>query len=137
MLQTLQRPAFIENDKGFNKQFTRLETILEDLNSRSIASTTSDSINAQIEEINQHTGNKASYKKAFGSGSREITTLLQKAEGLTPKAYYQTLWMSLGMAAFGLPIGLLIALSVDNWGLLAIGLPIGSAVGVILGMSFD
>lgn len=137
MPQMLQKPDFVDQDKGLNKQFSRLEIILEDLSKRSIAPTSSEFIDTQIEEINQHTGDKASYRKAFNKGFRKITSMLQKEEGLTPKAYYQTLWMSLGMAAIGLPIGLLISLSSDNFGFFASGLPIGIGVGIGIGVYLD
>ncbi|MBK8045016.1 MAG: hypothetical protein IPK21_21620 [Haliscomenobacter sp.] len=45
--------------------------------------------------------------------------------------------MSLGMAAFGLPIGVAFGMSLGNIGLLGSGLPIGLAIGVALGSGLD
>ncbi len=45
--------------------------------------------------------------------------------------------MSLGMAAFGLPLGVVFGSSTGNMGLLGIGLPIGMVIGMGVGSKMD
>lgn len=47
------------------------------------------------------------------------------------------MWMVLGMSAFGLPIGLMFGLMMDNLAFLGIGLPIGMGLGLTLGTALD
>jgi hypothetical protein len=62
---------------------------------------------------------------------------LEKELKVVPKNYYRTLWMALGMSAFGLPIGTAIGLFLGNIGLLAVGLPIGMGIGAVVGTNMD
>lgn len=62
-----------------------------------------------------------------------LSQTLNKKYGLTIKGYYQSLWMVLGMSAFGIPLGTILGLSLDNFGLFGIGLPLGMVVGIAVG----
>ena len=45
--------------------------------------------------------------------------------------------MTLGMSAFGLPMGLALSTATDNFGLLGVGLPIGMVIGMAMGTGMD
>jgi hypothetical protein len=62
---------------------------------------------------------------------------LKKAHGLVPPGYYRSEWMAIGMAAFGIPIGVAFGVAVDNTAFVGIGLPIGLAIGLSLGGAKD
>lgn len=68
--------------------------------------------------------------KAIKEKEKKIVKLLEKNHKIVPKKYYQTLWMILGMSAFGLPIGAAFGYLMKNMGLLGIDLPIGMGTGV-------
>lgn len=63
--------------------------------------------------------------------------MLEKEHKIVPKNYYQSLWMLLGMAAFGLPIGAAFGASIGNMAFLSIGLPIGMVIGLAMGAGMD
>ena len=45
--------------------------------------------------------------------------------------------MALGMAAFGVPLGVAFGTSLDDMSFLAIGLPIGMVIGLAVGSGMD
>lgn len=56
---------------------------------------------------------------------------------LVPKNYYRHLWIGVGMAAFGIPIGVTFGSVLGNMGLLGAGLPLGIAMGAGVGARMD
>ncbi len=79
---------------------------------------------------------ECSYTKLSGLKT-SLAQTLKKEYGLTTKGYYQGLWMVLGMTIFGMPLGTIFGLSMNNFGLFGIGLPIGMAIGIVLGAQKD
>ena len=70
----------------------------------------------------------------------QFTKLLKKKKKnlkLVPKNYYRNTWMALGIAVFGLPIGILMGVCWDSMVYLSIGLPIGLVIGLGLGAGMD
>ncbi len=66
-----------------------------------------------------------------------LTVFAKKEYNLLPPRYYQNQWMAIGMTAFGLPFGLMFALTLDNMAFLGIGLPIGMSLGIAIGAEKD
>lgn len=67
-------------------------------------------------------------------------TILEKVEKklkIVPKEYYKNQWLALGMATFGIPLGVAFGMALDNMALFAIGIPIGMAVGIGNGLRLD
>jgi hypothetical protein len=58
-----------------------------------------------------------------------ILKLIEKELKLVTKNHYRKTWLAVGMAAFGIPLGVAFGTSIGNMGLLGIGLPIGMAIG--------
>ncbi|MFC3414076.1 hypothetical protein [Algoriphagus hitonicola] len=56
---------------------------------------------------------------------------------IVSKNHYRYTWMSPGMAAFGIPLGVVFGTSLGNMAFLAIGLPIGMAIGISVGSAMD
>lgn len=94
-------------------------------------------INQEIDSISQFPGNTTETTKKLGEVQKDFLQKLEKEHQLVPKNHYRNLWVPLGMAAFGLPLGVVFGLLMDNISLLAIGLPIGLAIGVTFGISLD
>ena len=58
--------------------------------------------------------------------------ILDKAKG-----YYGRLWMILGYAMFGVPLGVCMGAVLDNMGLMGAFMPIGMAIGLFFGSLLD
>lgn len=66
-----------------------------------------------------------------------ILKKVRETYGYINPGYYQTQWMAIGMAAFGLPMGVAFALAIGNMAFMGIGLPIGMPIGMAIGLSKD
>lgn len=62
-----------------------------------------------------------------------LTQTLMKDHGLSTKGYYQNLWLVLGMSLFGIPMGFIFGLALDNFAFFGLGLPMGMPIGIAIG----
>jgi hypothetical protein len=114
-----------------------LELLLKELKARELPKTTVTLINEQIKEVNDLSPEAKGHSKKIKAAKSKILNLLEKGPGLVPKNYYATLWLPLGMSAFGLPIGTVIYVITGNVAFIGIGLPIGLAIGSLYGACLD
>lgn len=62
---------------------------------------------------------------------------LETRHGLVAPGHYRNRWMALGIAVFGVPLGVVFGLSLDNMAFVGIGLPIGLSIGIAVGTAMD
>lgn len=67
----------------------------------------------------------------------KLISFLQKNYGYVTQKYYQNQWLAIGMAAFGMPFGVMFGFALDNMAFLGIGLPIGMSIGIAIGTQKD
>ena len=75
--------------------------------------------------------------KQIKSAQAGIIKLLDQELNLVPQNHYQLKWLVLGMATFGVPLGVVFGIALGNLAFLGIGLPIGMAIGIAIGTSKD
>lgn len=124
-------------DLKAKKSADRFQQLLTDLRKRELSESTIASINSAIQDLNNSSLNDKSWRKLLRRKQTAVLKVLEKNEKLLPRNYYQTLWMSIGMAVFGIPLGTVLGVATDNMGLLGAGLPIGLAIGLAVGASMD
>ncbi len=95
------------------------------------------SINKDIEELNSISSSGDELRKIVKKKQTRIIKLLEKVLKLVPKNYYRNLWLAVGMAAFGIPIGVALGTSLGNMAFLGIGVPFGLAIGIAVGTGMD
>ncbi len=127
-IQYLQKLSELIN--SLNKKVIPSEKIL-------VAQAVEVNINSAIEVINSIGDDEKRIKRIAQESYSSITAILEKELGLVVKDYYRNLWMSLGIATFGMPLGVIFGLSMGNMGLIGIGLPLGIAIGVAVGSGLD
>ena len=131
-----QRPGFIgkKNTATLLNQFRRLT---EELLQMDLSPDATEKINREIHYLNTLDDNSPILHHWVLIAQSRILQLLQKECQLVPKNYYRNSWMATGTGFLGLLIGLVIALSTRNMGLIAAGLPVGMIIGRIAGRSKD
>lgn len=67
----------------------------------------------------------------------DLLKVFQKEYGMVGPGHYRTLWLSIGMAVFGIPFGLIFSSALNNFAFLGIGLPIGLSIGIAIGTAKD
>lgn len=136
-IKHLSSPIDLSNTAKLENAFNQFDTLLTELRKKEIPSQLIDRINAHVVEINSFAGSGTDFRKFIKMKQSAIINLLAKEAKIVPKNYFQTIWMSMGMAAFGIPIGVAIGTATKNMGLLGVGLPIGLGLGVVVGRKMD
>lgn len=125
----------LESSSKEAKMFDKIQALLEELRLRELPEKTVKKINQQIGEIN--TANDDELRRQLSRSKRQLLRILEKDVKLVPKNYYRTLWIGVGMGAFGVPFGTVFGTLFDNMGFIGIGLPIGMAIGIAIGSKMD
>ena len=129
-------PSFEINPK-LAKQSLSLENLLTAISRKDIPEAQASKINEIIGGINDFSGTDPELLKMMKAGQAAILKLLEKELKIVAQNHYQTQWMALGMAAFGIPMGVAFGTAMGNLGLLGIGIPIGLAFGIAVGNGMD
>lgn len=114
-----------------------LSSLLEHLEKRDLPEASVHFINGKIDELNASSKASEEYSRKIKDVKNDILKHLQKEHNLVPENYYSTLWMTLGIIAFGLPFGVVIYAMTDNPAFIAVGLPLGIAFGFAYGALLD
>ena len=76
-------------------------------------------------------------KKQLRKTQTSILSKIEKELKLVTKNHYRNTWLAVGMAAFGIPLGVAFGASLGNMAFLGIGLPIGMIIGMAVGTNMD
>ncbi|NEN22377.1 hypothetical protein G3O08_02530 [Cryomorpha ignava] len=127
----------LANDKKLAGIYTQLRILLSELNKKEIPNQVIESINGEIEELNETTISGKDFMKLVKDKQTKILKLVEQDLKYVPKNHFRNIWLALGMAAFGVPLGVAFGLSIGNMAMLAIGIPIGMVVGLAVGTGMD
>jgi len=136
-INTLKNRPELDTDVKLAALYTQVVTLITEINHKSLSAKVGEDINTEVESINTSTLSGNDFKKLLKLKQTAILKLLDKELKITPQNYHRNLWMLFGMTAFGLPIGVAIAMSIGNMGMLGVGFPIGIAIGLGIGISLD
>ena len=136
-IKELVRRENLEADKKIMSHYNFLENLFEELEHKGLPSEIISLINQNIELLNSFSESDKDLLKLIQKIQVEILQLLEKELKYVCKGHYRTLWLSVGMAAFGLPIGVLFGFSLDSMAFIGLGLPIGILIGMTYGISLD
>ena len=135
IIENLERKAL--GSGRLEKHFVQLQDLLSVLRKRQLPTEIITSINRDVQHINSFSGADRDLLRFARSSQTRILKQLEKEMKIVPKNHYRNLWMVLGMSAFGLPLGMIYGLMLDNLAFFSIGLPIGMGVGTMIGMAMD
>ncbi|NEN22303.1 hypothetical protein G3O08_02140 [Cryomorpha ignava] len=94
-------------------------------------------INKEIEDLNTTTDSGKDLRNHIRQNQTRIIKLLEKEVKLVTRNHHRNTWLAIGMAAFGIPLGVAFGASLGNMAFIGIGLPIGLAIGVAVGTKLD
>mgnify|MGYP001048735869 CR=1 FL=1 len=130
-------PQGINIGSSTAKKLDFFQRLFDELRGRDIPQDTIEKINAHINTINSFSGSEVKFRRHIRRSQRKVLDLLVKEVKLVPKYYHRNMWLGLGMAVFGVPIGVSLGVSIENMGMIGVGIPIGMAVGIAIGTSMD
>ena len=134
--QLIKKSDFDQNKKLVHA-FNQLNKLLIELKKKDVPDKIIVVINNGIDQINTESGTPKDFIKQLKKKHFSFLKLIEKELKLVTKNHYRNTWMVLGMAAFGLPLGVVFGSSTGNMGLLGIGLPIGMIIGMAVGSKMD
>jgi hypothetical protein len=113
------------------------EKLIAELKKRTLSEEVIHPINWFIEEVNSFKGSDQELMKILKDSRAKILKLVEKEFKLVPKNHYRNLYLAVGMASFGIPLGVIFGLSLGNMAFIGIGLPIGMGIGIAVGTALD
>jgi hypothetical protein len=134
---TLENPPQAQQDKKLAEAHANFEKLIAEVEKRTLPEELIHSINWFIEEVNTFKGSDQNLLKKLKDSRAKILKLIEKELKLVPKNHYRNLYLAVGMASFGIPLGVIFGLSLKNMAFIGIGLPIGMGVGIAIGTALD
>jgi hypothetical protein len=126
----------IANSKA-KESVDRLNQLIEELQSHKLPDDLVSKLNSEVERVNGLSPTDKSLRKEVQKAIHLFSKSIIKEAKLVPKGYQQMLWTGIGMAAFGVPIGIGIGTALDNMAFLGIGLAFGLPIGMAVGAAMD
>lgn len=131
-----KRPA-IKGNKKLHNLYDQFYQLIQELQQKEFSPDVTEKINREIRYLNTLEDSTPTLQMMILKAQSRIIRLAEKEVNLIPPNHYRNYWMSAGMGAIGLPIGVGIALITRNMGIVAIGIPIGMVIGKLIGISKD
>lgn len=125
-----------ESDKRIKVRTGKLMELWEELNEMELPKEVSSFINREVDHINSLEENGELFM-VLGRTQAAILKRIKDEMGLLPANYYRNMWLGLGMAVFGVPMGVILGLSLQNMAFLGLGIPVGLVIGMAIGVASD
>lgn len=136
-LTSLRQREGLEQFKKLVETYQQLQRLSDAILEKKLDETVIQKINVELDALNAIETVDDAFRKSIKKAEDKILKILEKDLKIVPINYYKTLWMILGMSAFGMPFGVLYGVIIGNMGMIGLGLPFGMAIGVFLGMNLD
>lgn len=127
----------LDRNKRLTDIYVQFEKLLSELRKRDLPDEVVHSINTNIDLIDMATESEEQWKKQLRKTQSDILRLIEKELKLVPKNHYRNIWMALGIAAFGVPIGVAFGASLGNMAFMGIGIAMGIPIGLAIGTGLD
>jgi len=124
-------------DFKLDELYAQFKKLLIELEKRELPDEIVVLLNKDVDEINAFSNSGKELRKQIKQKLRKIIKLLEKDCKLVPRGYYRNLWMGLGIAVFGIPMGAALGTNLGNMAYLGMGLPLGLAIGFAFGNGMD
>ncbi len=136
-LTKIDRDSSSYQNEKLTCAYDQLDSLLSALAKKEIPDEIIVSINDKIEHISHYTASEKDSIKRIKKTQLNILKLVEKELKIIPKNHYRNTWLALGMATFGIPLGVVFGTSFGNMAFLGIGLPIGMVIGLAVGTGLD
>lgn len=136
-LETLQHRPEINAHPKLKKRRERFQRLLILLAEREIPQDVEVMINEYVHAVNTTPPDKKTLGKQLTKSQSKVLELVESKLGLVPRNHYRNKWTGMGMAVFGMPIGVAMGTALGSMAYLALGLPIGMSIGLAVGSGKD
>lgn len=133
----LKERQIIEKNVRLNNSYNQFGVLISKLKEKNIPEEIINKINNEIDIINSVSEDEKQLNKQIRRTQSSVINIIQKDLKLVTINHHRRTWLALGIATFGLPLGLVIGTTLGNMGLLSLGMPIGIAIGLAIGSAMD
>jgi len=134
---TFQPKIETKQEDKLYKAFIKFKELLSELRKKELDADLIKSVNREIEYLNTISDSSKVLKNQIKKKQVIIIKMVEKEAKLVVKHHYRNLWLAVGMAVFGIPLGVVFGLGFGNMAFLGIGLPIGLVIGIAVGTHLD
>jgi len=128
----------VAEDVKVNRIYLQFKELLKELRKKELPQKIVESINHAIEELNSTERADNKLLKLLKRNQAKILELLDKELKIVEKGHYKGLWLVLGMSAFGIPIGIVLGLTIlGDVSYFPVGFPFGIIIGIAIGHKMD
>ncbi|MEE4178257.1 MAG: hypothetical protein V2I46_12200 [Bacteroides sp.] len=127
----------LEAGSRLHQRYVKLQALLAELDKRGLPEALALAIDQEIMSLNAAAANGKAYKRRLAKTHDQVLKMIREKLGWVPKNYYRNLWMALGLAVFGIPLGMSLGISLGSMAFLGIGFPMGIAIGIAIGTNLD
>lgn len=132
----LPRPE-LEAGSRTGQQYDKLRALVAELERRGLPEEPARAVSREVETLNGHEGTEKAFARQLQKAWNAVLKVVREGPGWVPRNYHRNTWMALGLAVFGVPLGVTFGLSLGSMAFLGIGFPIGLAIGLALGAGLD
>lgn len=136
-LLNIERLEIPQESKKLERLYSSFDSLINDLRNREIPDEIINSINEKTSSINSSAKEKKILISIIRKSIFTILNLLEKELNLVPRNHYQKKWLAIGMAVFGIPLGVAFGAGLSNMAFIGIGIPLGMAIGIGVGTAMD
>ena len=119
-----ERPGAVKQVR-LHRKYIQLAQLIYSIGLKEISTEMINAINKEIERLNTLKDTDPIFKKEIIKAQQKILKLVFHANKFVPINHYRNIWLANGMAAFGIPLGIVFGLGLNNMAFFSIGLPIG------------
>lgn len=127
----------LEENTSLKTAEEKFQKLLEILRQKELPERVIHPINEEINSLNSSSLTGKELLRLIQKKQSNILNLLEKELKLVPKNYYRNHWMPVGLSAFGLPLGLVFGMALDQMAYVGLGLPLGLVIGMVVGSGMD
>jgi hypothetical protein len=136
MLNKLNELQPTENAR-LQKAHQQVTGLIAALDKREVPQDITEEINIIIANLNAGTGDEKQFARELNQAYQHILKLVQEKLNWVPKDFYRNQWMALGLSVFGLPLGVVMGLALDDMTYMAVFFPLGMVFGMGIGAGLD
>ena len=134
-LNELIPPSELDSTSRIGKRYGQMEALLEALDRRDLKDPFLSNLNGIIDSFNA--ASSANWKKNVRTAHAAVLKTMSKDSDLHTINQNRNMWMAVGMAAFGIPMGAAFGAALGNMAFIGIGMPVGMAIGIAVGTAMD
>lgn len=136
-IKTLITPTNVSENNKLHQIHLQFNRLLVELRKEKLTDEIVVAINSEIDNLNNTSDTEKALFIQIKKSQTKTLKLIEKELNLVTINHNRNLWLAIGIAAFGMPLGIVFGTTLGNMGFIALGIPIGMVLGLAVGTHLD